>query len=1428
MYCKQDVQTKSVKESFESALVSKNYTAQVQILQNLGNLYLEKKEYTKATALYNTALVIVNNNQYEHLQEDIINSIQKIEESFLEDILCKQIPTLLLSYESNLHNKQYIEDLRKKVRNVLENIETEYRIGKEQNRNTRILELKKAERIRSLNKTITKDIKIFIRELVKECEDIIGKPPEDCKYAIIGLGSLSMGTITPYSDIEFLVLINQEKEEYKQYFRNLTRLLHIKVINLGETVLPTMVIEELNSAYSTDPLDDWFYDDITPNGFKFDGMMPRACKTPFGTTAPSGLKEGEIDHSGKKVFELIHIPEKMAEFQEEKWYEIDPLLPQELMHATLIAGEKELLNKYKEAITEKLKSKNSDGVTLGQLRSLAILIEDINRYNPYQLLNLGAEGDFFNVKKEIYRFIDRFIVALGDCFQISSKDNWDLIEKMFLKKAGNIGKDEAEVLKICLSIVTELRLRAYCIQDGQKEKLFAFKSPYITEEKENLESDLKEYFTLNDTEILYKFFSISTQIIHKLESGILLKNINLKGLSFNNVNNFIQGSVHLRLMNYKAAKYYFERHKDEQGEQSIDSKIIAWETLGHINLRLELFEEARSYYDRVLESLPPEKKSERALIMSQIAITCRACHKYDEAMQQAKKALKIMGNSQQAKLINLTYIFLNFGGICLSKGMFQDAKMIFKEAEQVVDNIPRNEQSRFKVNIYMGLGDAYDGLGDYKNAIEYYQKALKIVNVILSKQHSTYEILLSNLGGSYRRIGEFEKGIACYKESLNITRMVYGEECQTYALSLINLGDISLEQGYNRQAMKYYDTSKCILSTAHPKYNLLMISYGNLYFSQGNWQEAKNYYQQAIGSLEGKQHENYAELASAYNNLGNALCLGNDFIHAEEKYLKAKKINEQNGIVNHPSYANSIRGIATIHRANKEYEASIASLQEGINIIKKSLGKTHPDLAPFYDNIGNVYCDSGDFDKAIEYHNIALKVIINKLGVEHYLYVGSCSNLVATYYKAGQHDNAILMIKKVLRVTENIPLHTCRGQSLEVLGDIHSLRGRHEDAIDCFQKALIIYKDNEEVSYTISLKLAGAYFGNNKLNLAITEYEKILNKYGEHPYIYSSLGMIYYNYAELNFNNKNKEIAREYFFKAITAFEKACKEDNYDDPLYLHCLINLANIYSYQDNSEKAVKHINESINFLQNMYIEDSTIYYSNLQCISFAGVILARSNINSAIIMLEEVEKTFPLSRVNKHNLACLYHIQASNDKEISIKESYLNKAQKMFELADSIDSLELKSSSFYTEYAMFLIKHHNIVNQEGYEKIKELLKHAIELDNDNSGLLYSQIEKVSLVEVLQGILGEKENITINKPYILAYYLLIKVYKDHREIEKAKEELKIFATKVMDLKQQEAEIPLNLLIRSYEELGFKFQAKIYQEVLARTVGKIQEGLEK
>ena len=192
-----------------------------------------------------------------------------------------------------------------------------------------------SEAIRQFHHEIAEKMKQFVRELILQAMPILGEPP--CSFAVIGLGSLAREEMTPYSDLEFGILTAEELND-KKYFRDLTSLLHLKVINLGETILPALAIPCLKKIH--------FYDNVTPRGFAFDGegVPHKGCKTPLGN---------------EKTFELIKTPEKFASYQGKDeqdnkwWFEKEPGLPMELQTFTYICGKPQLVKNYAEALEKK-------------------------------------------------------------------------------------------------------------------------------------------------------------------------------------------------------------------------------------------------------------------------------------------------------------------------------------------------------------------------------------------------------------------------------------------------------------------------------------------------------------------------------------------------------------------------------------------------------------------------------------------------------------------------------------------------------------------------------------------------------------------------------------------------------------------------------------------------------------------------------------------------------------------------------------------------------------------------------------------------------------------------------------------------------------------------------------------------------------------
>ena len=121
-------------------------------------------------------------------------------------------------------------------------------------------------------------------DLSHYCEKVMGEAP--CKFTVIGMGSLARKEITPYSDFEHIIVLEElskqemPTENILNYFRWFSVIFQTVVLNLQETILPSVSIYSLNNKKSKHG--DWFYDAFTTRRISFDGMMPHACKFPLG------------------------------------------------------------------------------------------------------------------------------------------------------------------------------------------------------------------------------------------------------------------------------------------------------------------------------------------------------------------------------------------------------------------------------------------------------------------------------------------------------------------------------------------------------------------------------------------------------------------------------------------------------------------------------------------------------------------------------------------------------------------------------------------------------------------------------------------------------------------------------------------------------------------------------------------------------------------------------------------------------------------------------------------------------------------------------------------------------------------------------------------------------------------------------------------
>ncbi|MEW6417916.1 MAG: tetratricopeptide repeat protein [Nitrospirota bacterium] len=158
------------------------------------------------------------------------------------------------------------------------------------------------------------------------------------------------------------------------------------------------------------------------------------------------------------------------------------------------------------------------------------------------------------------------------------------------------------------------------------------------------------------------------------------------------------------------------------------------------------------------------------------------------------------------------------------------------------------------------------------------------------------------------------------------------------------------------------------------------------------------------------------------------------------------------------------------------------------DVIKKA-----PDNARAYNNLGVVFKDRGEFDKAIEQFEKSLRANRNYTAVYY--------NLGDIQYRLRNYDNAVAYLKQALTGRFDEQLHM---DILNKLGRTYSAMGQTEKAIETFEKAARLFPTSVSVLNNLGVQ----YIKTDRIDSAIEMFEKAI-KIREEPYLFSNLALAY-------------------------------------------------------------------------------------------------------------------------------------------------------------------------------------------------------------------------------------------------------------------------------------------------------------------------------
>ncbi|MBO1223486.1 MAG: toll/interleukin-1 receptor domain-containing protein [Candidatus Scalindua sediminis] len=157
-----------------------------------------------------------------------------------------------------------------------------------------------------------------------------------------------------------------------------------------------------------------------------------------------------------------------------------------------------------------------------------------------------------------------------------------------------------------------------------------------------------------------------------------------------------------------------------------------------------------------------------------------------------------------------------------------------------------------------------------------------------------------------------------------------------------------------------------------------------------------------------------------------------------------------------PEHATTLNDLGEVWREKGEYDKAIKYHEKALESYLKNFGEEHPDVAIIWNNLG---CDcllKGKYDKAIEYYEKSLKSYLKNFGEEHQHVAVSWNNLGEVWRQKNECGKAIEYFDKALKSDlknfgEDHPVVATRWNNL---GLACRRIGEYVKAIEYHEKAL--------------------------------------------------------------------------------------------------------------------------------------------------------------------------------------------------------------------------------------------------------------------------------------------------------------------------------------------------------------------------------------
>ncbi|CAB4005985.1 tetratricopeptide repeat 28-like, partial [Paramuricea clavata] len=800
------------------------------------------------------------------------------------------------------------------------------------------------------------------------------------------------------------------------------------------TILPSMNIKAIN--------EEWFYDDITTRGVSFDGFLPQACKTPLGNIPLGNTPE----------FELIHTPEKMADFQNNDWYRKNWKLGDTMLTFSPLQPDKHILvDAYRKEMAKILscpcdskccKHDASCGAwpTRGSCRGLSTLCEDVSRYGDVLTgSNVLDDGKIYDVKKEIYRLTDRVFAALAKCYEVDASGTFAILDELYRREI--ISSEARDNFASAAAIAIKLRISTYLKAGKQGEQLMASSN-------EETGKFTSVYYMPNNEE-LFHFFFIAIPLYEELQKFKAAGNIppSLTHSSFYDDSDVTMGHIYCRLLNYDEALKCYDR------TLQLDSENLSIE-IRRISIALCITKDTEEM-DKIRENLDN--------------LLCKIDQSWSKPHRETTTFVNRLDFEEMRQLLEV----LSLASLFLDCPKYSELarNILFQDSTVREYSGGRTDEFAFMVISMVPGGSDQQDLTDRVTS--------EMPSLIDEEGVSTKSIRWLNMLGEFLfKMHKPDKAYRCFQRALSMERLLYQTKPNMNMMtSLYSLGTTSFYLSMYNESKFYFESFvRLFESLGRPSVGLIdvKIAYWHLAMvSQelGNSaEECVCYVEKGLKATTGSQNDTelcldcvlHCQLAIAWHTQHNQEQAWKSALEGKACLRKIVGVNKR----------------ASTTCAVAEKLAKIQKVNEGIEILQEEVQKLTSQFqteekASCLMKLGEICFEQGLASDAENYYKQALEVLVEMQDNEDSFDILECNIGIS---KAIMMDNrvseakialnqAFILTKKLHASFQKMNLFWDMGTFCENRGYISCARQWFDEGLRSYTELSNVAKKNKKTAF---------------------------------------------------------------------------------------------------------------------------------------------------------------------------------------------------------------------------------------------------------------------------------------------------------------------------------------------------------------------------